>query len=280
MLALRRIALLILLALACASVSAQQPNAYAVRNLVSDGSVPADNTDPNLIDGWGVAFNPDGFVWVNSALAGKAVLYDGNGVPNSLVVSVPAATGGGQGIPTGIVFSSSADFAVTNGVATGPSRFIFASLTGSISGWAPNVDLTNAIVAVDRSAQGASYTGLALAGNGAGHLLYAADVKRGRIDVFDATFTPVTLPGRFRDPELPSGFVPFAIHNLQGNLYVSFGKRNADRNFVAPGGARASSVSSMRTGASCGASPAVRLSMPPGAWRSHRRTSDDSVTAS
>jgi uncharacterized protein (TIGR03118 family) len=106
--------------------------------------VPADNTDPNLIDGWGVAFNPDGFVWVNSALAGKAVLCDGNGVPNSLVVSVPAATGGGQGIPTGIVFSSSADFAVTNGVATGPSRFIFASLTGSISGWAPNVDLTNA----------------------------------------------------------------------------------------------------------------------------------------
>ena len=144
MLALRRIALLILLALACASVSAQQPNAYVVRNLVSDGSVPADNTDPNLIDGWGVAFNPDGFVWVNSALAGKAVLCDGNGVPNSLVVSVPAATGGGQGIPTGIVFSSSADFAVTNGVATGPSRFIFASLTGSISGWAPNVDLTNA----------------------------------------------------------------------------------------------------------------------------------------
>ena len=235
MFALRRIALLFLLALACASVSAQQPNAYAVRNLVSDGSVPADNTDPNLIDGWGVAFNPDGFVWVNSAIAGKAVLYDGNGVPNSLVVSVPAATGGGQGIPTGIVFSSSADFAVTNGVATGPSRFIFASLTGSISGWAPNVDLTNAIVAVDRSAQGASYTGLALAGNGAGHLLYAADVKRGRIDVFDATFTPVTLPGRFRDPELPSGFVPFAIHNLQGNLYVSFGKRNADRNFIAPG---------------------------------------------
>ena len=160
MLALRRIALLILLALACASVSAQQPNAYAVRNLVSDGSVPADNIDPNLIDGWGVAFNPDGFVWVNSALAGKAVLYDGNGVPNSLVVSVPAATGGGQGIPTGIVFSSSADFAVTNGVATGPSRFIFASLTGSISGWAPNVDLTNAIVAVDRSAQGAARVAL------------------------------------------------------------------------------------------------------------------------
>ena len=94
--------------------------------------VPADNVDPNLIDGWGVAFNPNGFVWVNSALAGKAVLYDGNGVPNSLVVSVPAATGGGQGIPTGIVFSSSNDFAVTNGVATGPN-FGTGGLYGRIS---------------------------------------------------------------------------------------------------------------------------------------------------
>ena len=236
MLTLRRIALLVLLVMAVAPVSAQQvPNAYAVRNLVSDGSVPADNIDPNLIDGWGVAFNPNGNVWVNSAVAGKSVLYDGNGVPNSLVVSIPAATGGGQGIPTGIVFSSSNDFEVTNGTATGPSRFIFASLTGSISGWAPNVDLTNALVAVDKSGVGASYTGLALAGNGKGNLLYAVDVRRGRIDVFDRTFAPVTLPGGFRDPKLPRGFVPFAIHNLQGNLYVSFGKHNASRTFVEPG---------------------------------------------
>jgi uncharacterized protein (TIGR03118 family) len=231
----RRLALLVLLAFVFTSVSAQPPNAYTVRNLVSDGSVPADNLDPNLIDGWGVAFNPNGFVWVNSALAGKAVLYDGNGVPNQLVVSIPAATGGGQGIPTGIVFSSSNDFQVTNGVGTGPSRFIFASLTGSISGWAPNVELNNALIAVDNSANGASYTGLALAANGTGNMIYAADVRRGRIDVFDRTFAPVTLPGSFRDPNVPSGYVPFAIHNLQGNLYVSFGKHNSTGTFVEPG---------------------------------------------
>jgi hypothetical protein len=40
--ALQRIALLVVLTLVCAAVSAQPPNAYAVRNLVSDGSVPAD----------------------------------------------------------------------------------------------------------------------------------------------------------------------------------------------------------------------------------------------
>lgn len=210
-------------------------NSYAVRNLVSDDSVPADNLDPNLIDGWGVAFNPNGVVWVNSAVAGKSVLYDGNGVPQSLVVSVPAATGGGQGVPTGIVFSSSNDFSVSRGTVAGPSRFIFASLTGSISGWAPNVDLTNAIIAVDRSGEGASYTGLALAGNGAGNFLYATDVRRGRIDVFDRSFAPATLAGQFADPHLPHDFVPFAIHNLQGNLYVSFAQRDPSGTFVRPG---------------------------------------------
>jgi uncharacterized protein (TIGR03118 family) len=226
---------LILFALLSPSLWAAEPNAYAVRHLVSDGSVPADNTDTNLIDGWGVAFNPNGVVWVNSAGAGKSVLYDGNGVPQSLVVTVPAGASGGQGIPTGITFSSSNDFVVRKGTLAGPSRFIFASLTGSISGWAPNVDVTNALVAVDRSGEGASYTGLALAANGSGNLLYAADVRRGRIDVFDRTFAPATLAGGFVDPHLPAGFVPFAIHNLQGNLYVSFGRLNPAGNFVQTG---------------------------------------------
>jgi uncharacterized protein (TIGR03118 family) len=171
-------------------------------------------------------------VWVNSALAGKSVLYDGNGVPNSLVVSIPAATGGGQGIPTGIVFSSSNDFAVTNGVASGPSRFIFASLTGSISGWAPNVDLTNALIAVDRSAQGASYTGLALAANGTGNLLYATTCARPSTSSIAPRARP--LPGGFRDPDPPGG-----SSRSQSNRRVTrphrSGKQNADGNFVPKG---------------------------------------------
>ena len=32
--------------------------------VVSDGAVSAPHTDPNLKNGWGVAFNPNGFVWV------------------------------------------------------------------------------------------------------------------------------------------------------------------------------------------------------------------------
>src|SRR5438105_4311026 len=37
---------------------------YEIHNLVSDGAVTADFTDSNLVNGWGVAFNPNGFVWL------------------------------------------------------------------------------------------------------------------------------------------------------------------------------------------------------------------------
>ncbi len=57
--------------------------------MVSDGSVPSTQTDPNLKNGWGIAFNPQGFVWVTATATQKSTLYDGNGVPQSLVVTVP-----------------------------------------------------------------------------------------------------------------------------------------------------------------------------------------------
>src|SRR4051812_37074372 len=66
---------------------------YANHVLVSNGGVPADFTDPNLINGWGLAFNPTAVVWVNDADAGKSTLYDGTGKPQSLVVTVPGPGG-------------------------------------------------------------------------------------------------------------------------------------------------------------------------------------------
>lgn len=38
---------------------------YESKVLVSNGGLPANFTDPNLVNGWGVAFNPNGFVWVS-----------------------------------------------------------------------------------------------------------------------------------------------------------------------------------------------------------------------
>lgn len=204
---------------------------YVQRNLVSNvATIPAANSDPNLKNAWGVAFNPNGFVWVTANGTGKSTLYDGDGKPQTLVVTVPAPAGSQEhSKPTGIVFSGSNDFVVAKNNVSGPSRFIFATEDGTISGWAPNVDLTNAILMVDNSAKEAIYKGLALAANGSGNFLYATDFHNGKIDVFDKDFKPASLSGTFSDPSLPKGFAPFGIQNLQGNLYVTYAKQDADR---------------------------------------------------
>lgn len=197
--------------------------AYSNEVLVSNGAIPAAFTDPNLVNGWGVAFNPTGFVWVSAADAGKATLYDGTGKPQQLVVSIPGPEGTGH--PTGIVFSGGMDFVVTDGTTNGPARFIFATEDGTLAGWAPNVDATNAFTAVDNSDEKAHYTGLALSGNGTTHLLYAANFHTGKIDVFDGTFEPTEVDGNFTDPKLPEGYSPFGIQAINGDIYVTYAKR-------------------------------------------------------
>jgi hypothetical protein len=76
---------------------------------------------------------------------------------------------------------------------------------------------------------GAVYTGLEFGVNDQGAFLYAANVTTGRVDVFDSTFKPAgdKLTGHFSDPKIPSGFVPFGIHAIDGNLAVTYARQNA-----------------------------------------------------
>lgn len=202
---------------------------YRNTPLVSNGAVPANFTDPNLGNSWGVAFNPQGFVWVANQVTGVATLYDGTGQPSPqptpLVVAVPGPDGS-QGAPTGIVFSGGTDFVVSKDELSGPARFIFATLQGNLAGWAPNVDVTHAVfVPKDPpDTEQAVYTGLALSGNGTTHLLYAANFLQGRIDVFDGTFKRITVAGGFVDQRLPARFSPFGIQAINGDVYVTYAK--------------------------------------------------------
>jgi uncharacterized protein (TIGR03118 family) len=201
---------------------------YNQHNLVSDGFVAADHSDPNLVNAWGIVFNPFGFVWVADNGTGLSTLYDGDGTPQSLVVTIPPAVGSTDtGNPTGIVYNGSSDFVVTKDTLSGPGRFIFASENGTIAAWAPNVDSLNAILVVDNSATGALYKGLALAANGTSNFLYATDFHNNKISVFDKNFAPATLVCSFSDPKIPSDFGPFGIQNLNGNIYVTYAKQDA-----------------------------------------------------
>ena len=200
---------------------------YSNHVLVSDGNVAADVTDPNLQNGWGIAFNPNGPVWVSDNGTGKSTLYDGTGKIVPLVVTIPGS-GGEAAAPTGIVFAGGNDFVVSNGTASGPARFIFVTEGGTLSGWAPNVNPTAAIL-VPTPDTGAVYKGLAISGNGTTHLLYATDFHNSRVDVFDGNFKPVMMPGAFMDPFLPRNYAPFGIQAINGDIYVSYAaKANAD----------------------------------------------------
>ena len=180
----------------------------------------AAHTDPNLVNGWGVAFNPRGFVWVVANGTAKSTLYDGNGVAQSLVVSTPPG-------PTGIVFNGTQDFKLSQNGVTAPSPFIFASESGSISAWSPTVSPTTAVVVFDGSAGGSVYKGLAISRYANANYLYAADFHNGRVDVFDANFARVSLPGAFSDPGLPAGYAPFGIQASGERIFVAYAKREA-----------------------------------------------------
>jgi len=194
------------------------PNTYSQQNLVSDLPGVAKFLDPDLVNPWGIAFSSGSPIWISDNGQGLATIYNGAGVKQGLVVSVPAP-GGGQGAPTGQVFNGGSGF--------NSDRFIFSTEDGTIAGWRGALG-TTAELAVDNSGAGSVYKGLALAANGSNSYLYATDFHNGNVDVFDSTFTKVTLAGSFTDPGgLPSGFAPFGIQASGGKLFVTYAMQDA-----------------------------------------------------
>ncbi|MEO8924301.1 MAG: TIGR03118 family protein [Caldimonas sp.] len=184
------------------------------------------NADTHLVNAWGIAFNPQGFVWVANNGTSTSTLYDGNGVPQSLVVAIPPGAAGNAD-PTGIVFNDSSSFVVTQAGVSGASAFIFVGEAGTISGWSPAVNMNNAVRVVDGAAQGKVYKGLAIASQAGALRLYATDFHNGRVDVFDANFAPVVSAGAFSDVNLPAGYAPFGIQAIGSQIFVSYAMQDA-----------------------------------------------------
>ena len=197
---------------------------YTQHNLVSDGAVPADLVDTDVVNAWGLVSGPTTPWWIADNGTGRTTLYNVGTGAIQATFTVPGA-GGQQGTPTGVVFNGGAGFVVSNGGTGSPSaaRFIFAAEDGTISGFrgAPIV------ITVDNSASGAVYKGLALARTTTGDFLYATNFHAGTVDVFNSTFHPVTMPDAFTDPDLPAGYAPFGIRNIDGTIYVTYALQDA-----------------------------------------------------
>jgi uncharacterized protein (TIGR03118 family) len=212
-------ALMTMLAVALMAWPARADSIYGQTNLVSNIPGLASHTDPDLKNPWGISFSPTSPFWVADNGAGLSTLYNGAGVKQGLVVTIPPPPGSPAGTlatPTGTVFNGTADFM--------GDRFIFASEDGMITGWRPALGTAAAIEVLPT---GGIYKGLATGSNASGNFLYATDFKGGKIDVFDATYGAATLSGNFTDPNLPAGYAPFGIENIGGSLYVTYAKVGA-----------------------------------------------------
>lgn len=206
------------------------PSTFVMTPLVSNGAVAGTVNDLNLINPWGVAASPDSPIWVANNATQTATAYDGAG-NLTITVALPAGTRG-PADATGLVFNGTEDFVLSNGIAAAPATFILNGEGGTLLAWSQAVDAANASVTYDDGMGGAMYKGLAIASNGDTNLLYAADFRNAKVDVFDGRFQKVSVPGGFLDSQLPQGYAPFGIQALslagQTVILVTYAQQSAD----------------------------------------------------
>jgi uncharacterized protein (TIGR03118 family) len=227
------------IAAALMAASAFAATNFTQTNLIADVDGVAAKTDPNLVGTWGISISASSPFWVSNTGNGTSTLYTvTEAAPTTPTVSAtvaivpPAPSNSGRtGTPTGQVSNGygAGNFEVAAGH---PASFIFATLDGTISGWYGGVANNTAIIGVDNSGIGASYTGLAIGVSNIGPTLYAANFTAGTIDTFDHTFKAVMLSGGFVDPDLAAGYYPSNIQRYGRRLYVTYNLSDGTGSFA------------------------------------------------
>src|SRR6266481_1394616 len=231
---------------------------YIQTNLMADptesvGKAPVH--DPNLLNPWGLTRSPNGSPWwIGNNNSGTSTLVTGAGAPvnnfpadphpdsngnginspfnNFVMVPPPGFAPGTQSAPTGVVFNGSpTDFPVAPGKQ---AIFIFATADGTISGWNPMVNVTNAILKVDNSDKGSAnsavYKGMTSGEIDGKKFLYVANFRSARVEVYDTNFQRVHLgEDAFEDERIREGFAPFNVQNIGGSLFVTYAKQDGPR---------------------------------------------------
>jgi uncharacterized protein (TIGR03118 family) len=204
-----------------------EASVFTVTNLVSDdqSANAAQITDAALVNPWGISFSATSPFWVSDNGTGVATLYSVNPLTNAtskqgLVVTIP-----GDGSVTGQAFNAGSDF--------NADRFLFVSEDGTVSGWRGALGTTAEVLATGLTEN--VYKGTALGTVGGNTYLYATNFRAGTIDVVKGNPAAPDLAGSFVDPNIPSGYAPFGIANLDGKLYVTYALQDANKKDDVPG---------------------------------------------
>jgi uncharacterized protein (TIGR03118 family) len=236
---------------------------YTQTNLVSNTSGVAPVTDPQLINPWGLSRASGSPWWISDQATGFSTLYNGPGVKQALIVTIPPSDPTNKstpiGSPTGTIANGSqTDFLLAAGK---PAAFLFSSIDGTIAGWNPAVALapgsappsTNAVTVV-KTSDGSSFTGLTSAFVNGKRFLYTANFTKGRVDVYDSTFQAVTVSKKhsgensnnddkqgffsensFVDERLPEHYVPFNVQAIGNDIVVTYALHEGSSPFETDG---------------------------------------------
>lgn len=201
-------------------------------DLISDTAMPGVQTDPNLINPWGISYGPTSPFWISDNNTGLTSVDSVSGATVTLnaipAVTIPGPTAGTMSSPTGQVFNPfPTAFVLPDGT---PATFLFATEDGTIAGWNTGTvaslavnDATNVGAGDATSMTGAVYKGLAIGMSASGPTLYAANFRHGTVDMFSSTFAPIKS---FTDPTVPAGYAPFNVQVLGSTLYVTYAQQN------------------------------------------------------
>ncbi len=199
----------------------------------------ATTIDANLSNPWGLAIAPGLPFWIADNNSNLSTLYSGTGQiqtgeitgSNATGIAIPASAAGVPANPTGQIYNGTGGFLIPTSNGQETALFIFDGEGGTIAAWANDSGAT-AVTAYDdgvnNGTEHAVYKGLALGAVNGSSFLYATDLHNNKIDVFDTNFSkPASMQGKFVDPTISAGFVPFGITALNGQLFVTYAMQDA-----------------------------------------------------
>jgi uncharacterized protein (TIGR03118 family) len=192
--------------------------------------------EPDLINPWGIAIRPagaGGHWWLGAAGTGKSIQYVGDvgGTPLFQDELKIVATGGPV---SGVTFNHGTQFVITqphaNGPITAATKFFFANLSGTITGWTERKRAdggfdhpADSAVVVDRTAKGSSFIGVTVAPD-AGRMLAADFGAQPSVRIYDGAFAEVgALANPFRKNE-PAAFEAFNVQTLGERIFAMYGR--------------------------------------------------------
>lgn len=228
------------------------PTFFESVNNDSDITGVAHDTDPLLVDPWGVTTGPEGNLHVSDEGSGVSTLY---GPAGSLLITsgthsitiAPASVSGTIGTPTGVDVNEKAildstlanDFTISASGTSGPSKYLYCTEDGAIEGFNEKVDPNSAVIGATATPP-AGYTGMALSwvsiSGTLNHQLYAANFAQGKVDVYDTSFGLLASGAEFSatPPAVPASaptgaaWSPFNIHRVD----FKHGKAGTERRLL------------------------------------------------